>query len=226
MNVVTMTDSSEAGEDQRRFIVNLIADQGEAPHVRSCEVVSPAFRNRTSFVNTMPLDEVFCDAIADGLTDCVNMLSGETQVISLPSLILEVPGLVLAGAHVLSTVDEDGSQSIIIRFRCSVGGIGYAFRPDVGFGAGLEDLTREVSAQVLTDLALPLLNVLSATEDGLVDAESAIGSLSQQLADRVHEIRFQIELVKRYTDGLERQRRSSQSAEAMREQPRHLTSCQ
>ncbi|WP_254683353.1 hypothetical protein [Phaeobacter sp. LSS9] len=220
-----MTDSTETGEDQRRFIVNLMAEKGETPYVRSCEVVSPAFRNRTSFVNTMPLDEVFCDSIAEGLQDCVNMLSGETQVISLPSLILEVPGLVLAGAHVLTTVNEDGSQSIIIRFRISLGGIGYAFRPDVGFGAGLEDLTREVSAQVLTDLALPLLNVLSATEAGLVDAESAIGSLSQQLADRVHEIRFQIELVKRYTDGLERQRNSTQGADPAKDQPRRLRSC-
>ncbi|AFO91361.1 hypothetical protein D1822_08235 [Phaeobacter inhibens] len=225
MNVVAMTDSTETGEDQRRFIVNLMAEKGETPYVRSCEVVSSAFRNRTSFVNTMPLEEVFCDSIAEGLNDCVNMLSGETQVISLPSLILEVPGLVLAGAHILTTVNDDGSQSIIIRFRISLGGIGYAFRPDVGFGAGLEDLTREVSAQVLTDLALPLLNVLSATEAGLVDAESAIGSLSQQLADRVHEIRFQIELVKRYTDGLERQRNNPQGADAVKDQPRRLSSC-
>ncbi|WP_254683635.1 hypothetical protein [Phaeobacter inhibens] len=220
-----MTDSTETGEDQQRFIVNLMAEKGETPYVRSCEVVSSAFRNRTSFVNTMPLEEVFCDSIAEGLNDCVNLLSGETQVISLPSLILEVPGLVLAGAHVLATVNDDGSQSIIIRFRISLGGIGYAFRPDVGFGAGLEDLTREVSAQVLTDLALPLLNVLSATEAGLVDAESAIGSLSQQLADRVHEIRFQIELVKRYTDGLERQRNNPQGADAVKDQPRRLSSC-
>ncbi|WP_260100248.1 hypothetical protein [Phaeobacter inhibens] len=220
-----MTDSTETGEDQRRFIVNLMSEKGETPYVRSCEVVSSAFRNRTSFVNTMPLEEVFCDSIAEGLNDCVNMLSGETQVISLPSLILEVPGLVLAGAHILTTVNDDGSQSIIIRFRISLGGIGYAFRPDVGFGAGLEDLTREVSAQVLTDLALPLLNVLSATEAGLVDAESAIGSLSQQLADRVHEIRFQIELVKRYTDGLERQRNNPQGADAGKDQPRRLSSC-
>ncbi|UWR86013.1 hypothetical protein K4L05_08045 [Phaeobacter inhibens] len=225
MNVVAMTDSTETGEDQRRFIVNLMAEKGETPYVRSCEVVSSAFRNRTSFVNTMPLEEVFCDSIAEGLNDCVNMLSGETQVISLPSLILEVPGLVLAGAHILTTVNDDGSQSIIIRFRISLGGIGYAFRPDVGFGAGLEDLTREVSAQVLTDLALPLLNVLSATEAGLVDAESAIGSLSQQLADRVHEIRFQIELVKRYNDGLERQRNNPQGADAVKDQPRRLSSC-
>ncbi|WP_260075576.1 hypothetical protein [Phaeobacter inhibens] len=220
-----MTDSTETGEDQRRFIVNLMSEKGETPYVRSCEVVSSAFRNRTSFVNTMPLEEVFCDSIAEGLNDCVNMLSGETQVISLPSLILEVPGLVLAGAHILTTVNDDGSQSIIIRFRISLGGIGYAFRPDVGFGAGLEDLTREVSAQVLTDLALPLLNVLSATEAGLVDAESAIGSLSQQLADRVHEIRFQIELVKRYTDGLERQRNNPKGADAVKDQPRRLSSC-
>ncbi|MBQ4806991.1 hypothetical protein J4717_05860 [Phaeobacter sp. HS012] len=225
MNVVAMTDSTETGEDQQRFIVNLMAEKGETPYVRSCEVVSSAFRNRTSFVNTMPLEEVFCDPIAEGLNDCVNLLSGETQVISLPSLILEVPGLVLAGAHVLATVNDDGSQSIIIRFRISLGGIGYAFRPDVGFGAGLEDLTREVSAQVLTDLALPLLNVLSATEAGLVDAESAIGSLSQQLADRVHEIRFQIELVKRYTDGLERQRNNPKGADAVKDQPRRLSSC-
>ncbi|UWR94021.1 hypothetical protein K4K96_08175 [Phaeobacter inhibens] len=225
MNVVAMTDSIETGEDQRRFIVNLMSEKGETPYVRSCEVVSSAFRNRTSFVNTMPLEEVFCASIAEGLNDCVNMLSGETQVISLPSLILEVPGLVLAGAHILTTVNDDGSQSIIIRFRISLGGIGYAFRPDVGFGAGLEDLTREVSAQVLTDLALPLLNVLSATEAGLVDAESAIGSLSQQLADRVHEIRFQIELVKRYTDGLERQRNNPQGADAVKDQPRRLSSC-
>ncbi|AUR07869.1 hypothetical protein PhaeoP48_01719 [Phaeobacter inhibens] len=225
MNVVAMTDSTETGEDQQRFIVNLMAEKGETPYVRSCEVVSSAFRNRTSFVNTMPLEEVFCDSIAEGLNDCVNLLSGETQVISLPSLILEVPGLVLAGAHILTTVNDDGSQSIIIRFRISLGGIGYAFRPDVGFGAGLEDLTREVSAQVLTDLALPLLNVLSATEAGLVDAESAIGSLSQQLADRVHEIRFQIELVKRYTDGLERQRNNPKGPDAVKDQPRRLSSC-
>ncbi|WP_237029000.1 hypothetical protein [Phaeobacter porticola] len=220
-----MTDNTETGEEQRRFIVNLIAEEGAVPFVRSCEVVSRTFRNRTSFVNTLPMHEVFCDSIADGLKDCVNMLSGETQVISLPSLILEVPGLVLAGAHILATANEDGTQSIIIRFRTSLGGIGHAFRPDVGFGAGLEDMTREVSAQVLTDLALPLLNVLSATEAGLVDAESAIGALSQQLADRVHEIRFQIELVKRYTDGLERQRGGNQSTEVAEQRVRKLTSC-
>ncbi|MFV1497896.1 hypothetical protein VWY34_14525 [Phaeobacter sp. JH20_02] len=224
MNVVAMTDNMDAGEDQRRFIVNLMAQKGQLPFVRSCEVVSPTFRNRTSFVKSLALEDVFCDSIAEGLNDCVKMLSGDTQVISLPSLILEVPGLVLAGAHILTTVDDDGSQSIIIRFRISLGGIGYAFRPDVGFGAGLEDLTREVSAQVLTDLALPLLNVLSATEAGLVDAETAIGSLSRQLADRVHEIRFQIELVKRYTDGLERQRNSCTAPEPAPKQLRQLSS--
>jgi len=70
----------------RRFVINVITSAAQDYEVRSCEITSDAFRNRTSFQNRVSLDDVFTEEIAAGLRSCLDKLTGETEVS--PCLIL------------------------------------------------------------------------------------------------------------------------------------------
>ena len=206
MNISRISDVADRADGHRRFVVNLTERGADDIILKSCEVLSHSFRNRVSFSAQMRCSEIFHEQISTAIDECLQGLGEGHQVLSLPSLVVELPGLIMAGAHVIASAEEDGVRAIIVRFRISVGSMAHAFLQDVGFGAGLEETTRELSAQVLSEIAMPLLNVLAASDTGLVDSERAIGVLGQQLSERVHEIRFNIEMVKRFTEQLERDR--------------------
>ena len=113
----------------RRFVINVMSSGEQDFQVRSCEITCDAFRNRTSFQGAVTLDEVFKDEVANGLKLCLHKLTGDTEVVALPSFVLEIPGLTLAGAQMVATKTHEDVLHIIIRFRFFVGGINNVFRP-------------------------------------------------------------------------------------------------
>lgn len=197
----TLNDNNQS----RKFIVNLLSLAGDEPKLRSCEVTQSHVRNRTSFTKETSLRDVFSDEIAAGLEYCLSKLSqADTEIISLPSLVLEVPGIVLGGAQVLANNRPDGSINIIIRFKFFFGGINRAFKHDVGFGDTIDDYNARISALVLADIAMPILNLCNAAQAGMFDADQNVRVFVKKMSEKSNDIQFQIELIKRYVDGLER----------------------
>jgi len=189
----------------RKFIVNLLSLEGDEPKLRSCEVTQSHVRNRTSFTKETSLRDVFSDEIAAGLEYCLGKLSqADTEIISLPNLVLEVPGIVLGGAQVLAKNGPDGSLNIIIRFKFFLGGINRVFKHDVGFGDTIDDYNARTSTLVLADIAMPILNLCNAAQAGIFDADRDVGIFVKALSEKSNDIQFQIELIKRYVDGLDR----------------------
>jgi hypothetical protein len=176
----------------------------KATEVRSCEIKSRHFNNRTSFSQKTALDEIFVQGVADAIRDCLGKLSKKTEVVSLPSFLLEVPGLILASAVVMSSEAPDGSVSIILRFKFAMGGVNRAFRPEIGFDGVVDDQNAHLAASVLADISLPLLNFCTAAELGVMTGDARVESFIRRLKDRSDEIKFQIELVKRFVDNTRR----------------------
>ena len=49
----------DEGPSSRKFVVNLIVNEGRNPAVRSCELIGKGFRNRTSFGADTDVEAVF-----------------------------------------------------------------------------------------------------------------------------------------------------------------------
>lgn len=197
-------DITPLDQRQRRFVVNLFVSEGKAPQVRSCEVQASDFRNRTSFTGTCGIDDVFEEQVAAGVQECLTHLSLSTKVLSLPEYIIETSGLILAGVHMMTTFSEDGTIGVILRFKVFVGGINNAFQPHISLEDSLGAHQERLSALVLSDISLPLLDLCAAAEVGLIEQSGNLAEFGKHLAERSHEIRFRIEMVKRYVDGLDR----------------------
>ena len=189
---------------QRRFVVNLQVRDDQAPQVRSCEVMSDTYRNRTTFQGSCALDDVFEERVADGLRHCLDALSVKTEVVSLPDFFIETPGLILAGAHVMSSIAPDGMVAIILRFQLMIGGVACAFKSDIGVEQPLIDQRERLATLVLADISLPLLDICAAADADLMHDSPSMHNFTRKLAERSREIRFQIELVKRYLDAMDR----------------------
>lgn len=200
MRVTTDARSHDKGVSARKFVVNLTVLDGNDPEVRSCEIIGHNYRNRTSFGERTRLDDVFVAAIADGLSRCLDKMSNDTEVLALPDFVVETPGLTLAGAHMMVSKGDDGTLHIIFRFRFFLGGINRAFHRNIGFDGEISDENSRLSALVLADLALPILNFCEAAKAGMMTQEAPISGFVDKLVERSHEISFQIELVKRFIE--------------------------
>ncbi|MGY3436870.1 MULTISPECIES: hypothetical protein [unclassified Marinovum] len=199
----TTTRQKDVGS--RKFIVNMRASVGQPPMVRSCEVKQSQFRNRMSFNDAANLRDVFSKDVAIALEECLGKLTlQDTEVVALPSFILEMPGLVLAGAQLVTMRGEDGTFNIIFRFQFFLGGINQVFSPNIGFDDFNHDQNAQTSSSVLADIAMPLLDLCNAAELGLINAGKQMGDFGKSLSEKSQEIKFQIELIKRYVDGLDR----------------------
>jgi len=167
-------------DDQRgrRFVVTLWQNATGTFFVRSCELAFRHFRNRTSFGTLATLDHVFTPHFAQAVQKCLGKLSLGTEVLSLPSFLLETPGLTVRGVHLMATRLTDGTLNIPI-------------------GAQNE----AISAQVLEDIASPLLDMCNWVEVGGEDAANMLGPFGKVVAERGNEIRFRIELLKRFIAG-------------------------
>ena len=188
-------------ESVRRFIVTLWAEPRERAYVRSCEIYGESFRNRTSFSKQTRLADVFCDPFARALEACLERLSMETQVLVLPGFVVELPGLTIRGAHVIATKVKEGQVNIIMRFGSFLGGINRAFRETLGFDNHSADEHEAIGARVLEDIASPLLDICNAAELGMSDSVEKLGAFGRRVCARSHEIRFRVELLKRFVAG-------------------------
>lgn len=200
-----LPDHFETAEESpsRRFVVNLQVREKEAPQVRSCEVVSRTYRNRTTFQGVCDVEDVFEENVANGLRECLNKLSLDAEVVSLPDFFIETPGLILAGAHMMSSIAPDGMVAIILRFQLMIGGVACAFKSDIGVEKPLLNSKERIATLILSDISLPLLDICAAAETDLMSDANRLNNFAKKLAERSHEIRFQVELVKRYIAGMD-----------------------
>ena len=111
-----LAKANSLGNTVPKFAINLLATAEGEFEVRSCEVLGNGYRNRTSFQRTARIEEVFVSAVASALEDCLSRLSRKKEVMSLPELKIEAPGLALGGAHVLVSEREGDQISVIVRF--------------------------------------------------------------------------------------------------------------
>ena len=101
-------------------------------------------------------------------------------------------------AHVLSTRNENDSLAIIVRFRTILGGINRAFRQDLGIEDSVPEHCSHMSAAVLADIVLPLLDLCAAAEGGALETSKGLDDFIETLIERSQDVRFQAELVKRF----------------------------
>ncbi|MEL6961039.1 MAG: hypothetical protein AAGL89_19070 [Pseudomonadota bacterium] len=198
MKLVQKTNTDLPQPGNHRFVVNLVAKPRHTVEVRSCEVISANHRNRFSFPLAFSLDEIFVPEVARGISGCLSSLSDKTEVVSLPTLTIEIPGLSLAMAHLIATKAEDGSVAIILRFKMLLGSVSYAFRSNLGIDSSVSDHTAHTSALVLTDIVMPLLDLCSAAEAQGLQNPQDVQSFLDTLVERSAEVRFQAELIKRF----------------------------
>lgn len=198
MKLVSQSDPNTTLAGGHRFVVNLIAEPDGPAEVRSCEVIGEHHRNRFSFPSRVSVDEVFVPEVAHGVTQCLSALSNTTEVVSLPSVTIEIPGLSLAKAHLITTLADDGNLGIILRFKMVLGGVNRAFRPELGIEDSVSDQTSHMSALVLTDIVMPFLDLCTAAENGGLDTSKGLESFIDTLIDRSQDVRFQAELIKRF----------------------------
>lgn len=188
----------DEGPSSRKFVVNLIVNEGRNPAVRSCELIGKGFRNRTSFGADTDVEAVFVKEVAEGLKECLESVGHETKVVSFHDFSIETNGLMLSGAHMMVNCDDSGELHIILRFRYFLGSLQLAFNKNVGFDDGINDENSRLAALVIADLALPILNVCEAAKSGLLGDDPRFTTFGSSLASRAEEISFQIELLKRF----------------------------
>lgn len=198
MHLVAGGDQTAAMIGGQRFVVNLMSRPGRPVEVRSCEIMGAQHRNRFTFPVKVAVEDVFVDVLASGVRQCLSSLSHTTEVVSLPTLVIELPGLTLAKAHLMTTLGEDGSLAIILRFKTVLGGITRAFQSNLGIEDSVMDHTTHMSALVLTDIVMPLLDLCSIIETGEVEDPVAFYAFMDTLIERARDVRFQAELIKRF----------------------------
>ncbi|MGX9353912.1 hypothetical protein ACS3SW_01750 [Roseobacteraceae bacterium S113] len=195
------TTQINAKPAEKSFRLELMTFGNDKVHVRSCEVMQAKFAHTTSFSAETTLEDIFVTRLAQQIRRCLTVWPlSKDQSLSLPDLILEIPGLTLFGADVVITTTGEAKTSVVITFNVFIGGLFDAFNPGFGFEEIAYDRCGEISAAVLTDLALPILDLCDAAEKGLFDYSETLRTFGRELKNRSDEIRFQIELIKRYID--------------------------
>lgn len=175
--------------------LNLAIWEDDSLHVRSCEILGRGFRNRVSFQDTSELEQVLVAKVAHSIRKSMSGLSEGAQVLSLPDFLVELPGLVLSGAHILVMKLKDGKRNAIMRFKEFMGSLNIAFHPNVGFQESYANHAERLATNVLADICLPLLNMCRDMEYAQVDAQDR---LPRGFSERAREFEFQTELLKRF----------------------------
>jgi hypothetical protein len=178
----------------RQMFLNLAIQENGRVFVRSCEIVGPKFRTRTSFHDLNDIDDILMPQLANTVKECLADIPEGSQVVSLPELFVEMPGLVLSSAHVLVMTVNDGVRHAIVRFKEFIGAVNRAFLPQIGFQDSILTYNERLATNVLREVCLPILNMCRELE--FMDKHSS--NFPQRLAERSNEFEFQTELLKRY----------------------------
>lgn len=184
----------------RSFVIRLMMQEDGTTRVPSCELVDPKYRNKISFREDLPPEQIFVATIANTLRSHLNKLSMTTEVWSLPSLSIEIPGLTLAGAHLMMTHTPGGDLSIIFRFSFYYGEIDCAFLEGIGFTRDSGAQSERLAVEVLSDLALPLMNICHSAAQLEHQPQIPFNKFGRDLAARAEELQMQINLVRRFIE--------------------------
>ncbi|MFT6222825.1 MAG: hypothetical protein ACJA1F_000663 [Paracoccaceae bacterium] len=198
MDQYALPDTLHGQEHDKRFVITIGATLANEFFVRSCEISGKAFRNRTSFGPKVSLEQAFCPRFASALAECLGKLKMETEVLSLPSFLLEIPGLTLSGVQIMATRVHENGVNIIMRFKSFIGGINAAFKESIGFDDYVPDRSSDLAAKILSDIAAPLLDICTLAESDLEKVSGAFGAFGHRVSLRSHELIFQSELLKRF----------------------------
>lgn len=197
-----------------RFVLNIVRNAEGAFRVKACEISAPDFTNRSTFGKKNQLEDVLNEDLARSLIARLQDVSDEHQVLSFPEFIVELPGLILAHAHVVAAETRNGVQSILVRFRHFIGALNYAFKATRGLTTSIAEQNERIATDMINDISMPLLNLVrSSAMEISMPMETAKGVIDR-LAFRAQEIEFHIELIKRYARSLSLDSPSSFSIEA------------
>ncbi|WP_424928110.1 hypothetical protein [Amaricoccus tamworthensis] len=190
-----MTSDLTSNDKPRYLTLNLFLRDDGGINVRSCEVVGPGFRNRTSFQGKSELDHVLVSELSGAISSCLDKIKDGSRALSLPDFVVEMPGLILAGVRVFVSLAVDGVKNVIFRFLEFVGGINHAFKASVGLEMSATSQMERLAMNILSDLCLPLLNLCKAAELAQIGDNSR---MCKYLVERANEVEFQAELLKRF----------------------------
>lgn len=203
MTTLPEIQSTRSELSERTLTLNLTLKPADVVSVRSCEVIGRNFRNRVSFQETSELEDILVDRLTDAIKSSLKTLSEGAQVLSLPDFLVELPGLALAGAHVMVMEAKDGMRNAIFRFNDFLGTVNNAFKLDIGFSEPYATHSEKLAVNILEEICLPILNlcrafdILNTTQDR---------AFAKAISDKAMEFEFQTELLKRFVSnaGVER----------------------
>lgn len=195
MKNIPQTETLKPELSERTLTLNLILNGGGQISLRSCEVIGQGFRHRTSFQNVNYIGDVLVERLVRAIEDAVCSIPDAAHVLALPEFLVEVPGLVLSGAHVMIMEIKDGCRNAIFRFKEFMGGVNNAFLEEMGFHEPYSSHAEKLATNVLADICLPLLNLCRHLEFSPI---GVTGGIPANLSDRVQEFEFQTELLKRF----------------------------
>jgi hypothetical protein len=195
MNTLPKIKPTSSDLSDRTITLSLTLHSPEHVSLRSCEVLGRNFRNRISFNDSAPVEEVLVARLARAIKACLASLPEGAHVLALPEFLVELPGLALSGLHVMVMEAKDGIRNAIFRFKEFMGAVNKAFRTDIGFQEACASHSEKLAVNVLADVCLPILNLCRSFEEMNFghDRRKALN-----IADRAREFEFQTELLKRF----------------------------
>lgn len=195
MNNFLQTKPIKAELSERTLSLNLVVQPHGVVSIRSCEVLGRGFRNRVSFQHLAPIQDIMVGILAQAMDKCLNKLPEGAHVLSLPEFLVELPGLVLSGVHVMVMDAKDGVRNAIFRFKEFMGSINNAFRGDLGFSEAGSSHYEKLAMNVLEDICMPILNLCRSFET-MNFGQNNLATM--ELQNRAREFEFQTELLKRF----------------------------
>lgn len=179
----------------RTMTLNLVLKAPGHVLMRSCEILGRGFRNRVSFQENQPIEEVLVGRLSHEIHKSLKTVPDGAHVLSQPEFLVELPGLALYGIHILVMEAKDGIRNAILRFKEFIGAANLAFVEDMGFHEPAATHSEKLAMNVLEDICLPILN-LCETFESLARANGQ--AVPATVSDRAREFQFQTELLKRF----------------------------
>lgn len=195
MTHIVETQHSPSNLSDRTLTMNLFVRAPDHILIRSCEVVGRSVRSRFSFSETRRIEDVLAGRLAHAIAHNLKSIPQGAHILSLPEFLLDLPGLVLMGAHVMVMEMAQGARSIILRFKEFLGAANNAFIIDVGFHEPAMSPGEKLAMSILEDICLPILNMCHTLEASAVEQGHKV---SPKIRETAHEFRFQTELLKRF----------------------------
>lgn len=187
----------------------------DAPWVPVAIVISkPEHRHRITFSTEKSLEDVFCWQISDRLSTVLAEFrhSSSNGVFSNPDEEIQLPGLSLRQLRVLYSHHGDNPARALVRFATISGNPHRALKSEDGFSYPLEALTSQVYRDALDWVLLPAVNIATLNDMSVFSEpqDSGVSASLQKLQTSKDRLLFQVELVKRELNRLERRAYSQQ----------------